>query len=130
MDELLVATGGGSSRIGLVSCRRPADAIGVMGWLGAINVRRPAEVSAVLRSWEDRLGAVVVGLGFATIRLLVTRPPQTDDAALQVAAEVAALCPDALWQPAEQPPYQPRDATLEAMSRHLVRESVWRLWFD
>jgi hypothetical protein len=83
-----------------VSCRRPADAIGVAGWTGAINVwQRPAQVSAVLRSWEDRFGAIVVGLGFATITLLVPRPPTTDDDALRVAAEVAALCPDALWQP-------------------------------
>jgi hypothetical protein len=129
-DELLVAPAGGRARIGLVSCRRPADAIGVMGWLGAINVRRPAEVSAVLRSWQERFGAVVVRLGFATVTLLVTRPPISDDDAVHVAAEVAALCPDALWQPEELPPYLPRDATLAAMGRHLVRESVWRLWFD
>jgi Domain of unknown function (DUF4253) len=101
-----------------------------VGWLGAINVRRPTEVSAVLRSWEERFGAMVVGLGFATVTLLVTRPPRTDDDALRVAAEVAALCPDALWQPEEMPPYLPREATLDAMARHLVRGSVWRLWFD
>jgi hypothetical protein len=129
-DEVLVAPAGGSARIGLVSCRRPADAIGVMGWLGAINVRRPAEVAAVLRSWEDRFGAVVVGLGFATVTLLVTRPPRTDDDALRVAAEVAALCPDALWQPEALQSVPPRDATLGSMGRLLVRESVWRLWFD
>ncbi|NYJ03908.1 DUF4253 domain-containing protein [Petropleomorpha daqingensis] len=121
----------GSSRIGLVSCRRPADAIGVVGWEGAINKwQRAAEVSAVLRSWEDRFGAIVVGLGFATITLLVTRPPETDDDALRVAAEVAALCPDALWQPEALMPDPPRDATLESMSRLLVRDTLWRLWFD
>jgi hypothetical protein len=120
----------GGSRLGLVSCRRPADAIGVAGWLGAINVRQPAEVSAVLRSWEERLGAMVVGLGFATITLLVTRPPVTDDDALWAAAEVAALCPDALWQPEALLPEPPREATLESMSRLLVRETLWRLWFD
>jgi hypothetical protein len=121
----------GSSRLGLVSCRRPADAIGVAGWLGALNVwQEPAKVSAVLRSWEERLGAVVVGLGFATITLLVPRPPASDDDALRVAAEVAALCPDALWQPEALLPDPPRDATLESMSRLLVRETLWRLWFD
>lgn len=93
---------------------------------------RPAatEVSAVLRSWEDRCGAVLVGLGFATMTVLVTRPPATAENAIHLAAEVAAFCPDALWQPEEQWPYQPRDATLRAMSRLLVREPVWRLWFD
>jgi hypothetical protein len=121
----------GSARLGLVSCRRPADAIGIAGWLGALNVwQEPAKVSAVLRSWEERLGAIVVGLGFATITLLVARPPESDDDALNVAAEVAALCPDALWQPEALRPYPPRDATLESMSRLLVRETLWRLWFD
>jgi hypothetical protein len=123
-----VATGG-SARIGLVSCRRPADAVALMGWLGTINRIGPAQTSAVLRSWEDRFGAILVGLSFATITVLVSRPPVSEDDALRVAAEVAALCPDALWQPESQP-YPMREATLEAISRQVVREPVWRLWFD
>jgi hypothetical protein len=129
-NSRLALARGGRARIGLVSCRRPADAVATIGWMGAIDVTGAAEVSAVLRSWEDRFGAVVVGLSFATITLLVSRPPASDDDALRVAAEVAAFCKDALWQPDEQWPYVPREATLEAMSRSLVREPMWRLWFD
>lgn len=129
-EQPVVSGPGGRAHLGLVSCRRPADAIALAGWTGAINRREAAEVSAVLRSWEDRFGAVLVGLGFATITLLVNRPPTTDDDALHVAAEVAALCPDALWQPEALPPYVERECTLDAMSRELVREPVWRLWFD
>ena len=121
---------GGRARIGLVSCRRPADAVALVGWTGAVNVRPAAEISAVLRSWEDRFGAVLVGLGFATMTLLVTRPPTDAEAALHLAAEVAAFCPDALWQPGEQWPYEPREATVEELSRWLMREPGWRLWFD
>ncbi len=102
----------------------------VAGWQGAINRTTATEISAVLRSWEDRFGVILAGLGFATMTLLVSRPPTSDDDALRVAAEVAALCPDALWQPESLPPYEPRETTLEAVSRHLVREQVWRLWFD
>lgn len=120
----------GASRLGLVSCRRPADAIALAGWTGAINVTGSAQVSAVLRSWEDRFGAVLVGLSFGSMTLLVTRPPTTRDDALRVAAEVAALCPHALWQPEALTPARPRQATLESMSRLLVREPVWDLWFD
>jgi hypothetical protein len=120
---------GGRARIGLVSCRRPADAVALIGWTGAINVRPATELSAVLRSWEDRYGAMLVGLGFATMTLLVSRPPTDIDDAVQLAAEVAAFCPDALWQPEEQWPYEPRNATVGAMSRSLM-EPVWRLWFD
>lgn len=117
-------------RIGLVSCMRAADAIALIGWQGAVNVRTAAEVAAVLRTWEDRFGAHLVGLGFATMTLLVTRPPTDDDHALHVAAEVAALCPDALWQPESSWPYEEREPTLRALSQALVRRPVWRLWFD
>lgn len=126
----VAVTAGGSARVGQVSCRRPADAVGRVGWLGAINVTGAAEVSAVLRSWEDRFGAVLVGLDFGTMTLLVTRPPTSEDDALRVAAEVAALCPDAFWQPEALCPSEPREATIRSMSRHLVRQHVWRLWFD
>jgi hypothetical protein len=120
----------GPARLGLASCRRPADAVALAGWTGAINVTGAARVSAVLRSWEDRLGAVLVGLSFATVTLVVTRPPTADHDARRVAAEVAAFCPDALWQPEALAPSRPRRATLESMSRLLVRERVWHLWFD
>lgn len=120
----------GPARLGLVSCRRPADAVALAGWTGAINVTGAAQVSAVLRSWEDRFGAILVGLSFATITLLVTRPPVADEDALRVAAEIAAFCPDALWQPEALCPSPPRDATLESLGRQLAREPVWHLWFD
>lgn len=125
----VVLPSGGRARIGLVSCRRPADAVALVGWTGAVNVRPAAEVSAVLRSWEDRFGAILVGLGFATMTLLVPRPPTQTEDAVHLAAEVAAFCPDALWQPQEQWPYEPRDTTLHALSC-LLRQPVWRLWFD
>ena len=128
-DRLMAEVGGGG-RLGLVSCRRPADAIALAGWMGSMNRIEPVEVSAVLRSWEDRFGAVLVGLSFATITLLVSRPPVSHDDALRVAAEVAALCPDALWQPDSYDTPTQRECTLEAIARELVREPVWRLWFD
>lgn len=126
----LVSTAGGTGRLGMVSCRRPADSVALAGWTGACNRAQAVEVSAVLRSWEDRFGAVLVGLSFSTITLLVTRPPVLHDDALRVAAEVAALCPDALWQPDSYETPTSRECTLAAMARELVREPVWRLWFD
>jgi hypothetical protein len=112
----------GAARIGLVRCRRPADAVALAGWLGAINVTGPAEVASVLRSWEERFGVVLAGLGFDTLTLLVPHPPVDERQALPIAAEIAALCPDALWQgPA---------TTLSELARTLVGQPVWRLWFD
>jgi hypothetical protein len=101
----------------------------VAGWTGAVNVTGAAEVSAVLRSWEDRFGAILVGLSFATLTLLVGRPPTTDDDS-HASLRKLRRCPDALWQPEALPSYERREATLGAMSRLLVRERAWRLWFD
>ena len=120
----------GSAHLGLVSCRRPADAVAIAGWLGAINRSGAAQISAVLRSWEDRFGVILAGLGFATMTLLATRPTPSDDDALRVAAEIAALCPDALWQPEALWPYEEREPSLEDVSRRVVRSHIWRLWFD
>jgi hypothetical protein len=111
-----------AARLGLVRCRRPADAVALVGWLGAINVTGPAEVAAVLRSWEERFGVVLAALGFDTLSLLVPHPPVDEHQALPIAAEIAALCPDALWQGP--------GGTLAELARTLVGQPIWRLWFD
>ena len=103
-------------------CRRPADAVALIGLQGAINHPQPAEVAAVLRSWENRFGVVVAGLSFATVSLLVSRPPLDDQHGLRWAAEMAALCPDALWQGDVE--------TLAELGRLLVARPVRQLWFD
>ena len=55
-----------------------------------------ADVAGVLRSWEDRFGAYVVAVGFATLDLVVTRPPGDAREALVLAQEHYAFCPDVL----------------------------------
>lgn len=118
-------------RIGLVPCRRPADVIASIGWQGAINRRSPAQVSAVLRSWEERFGTVTAGLGFATLTLLVPHPPEGESEALPIAAELAALCPDVL---AEDGPVHgfgyTAGGSVAGLARLLVNRPVWKLWWD
>ena len=81
------------ARIGLVPAGRPADVLTRLGWAGVTNTAwTPAQVSAVLRSWEDRFGARLLGVGFAEFRLVVSRPPRTLDEALPIAAEHVAFC--------------------------------------
>lgn len=131
----LVPTGAlerpGGTRIGLVPCGRPADAITSIGWQGAINRRAEVQVSAVLRSWEDRLGTVLAGLGFATLTLLVPHPPAEDAEALPIAAELAALCPDVLAEdgPADGFGYA-AGGTIAGLARVLVDRPLWKLWWD
>jgi hypothetical protein len=63
------------ARIGLVPASRPADVLAVIGLNDVNRNVDPALPAAVLRSWEDRFGAVLVEVGFAHIRLLARRPP-------------------------------------------------------
>jgi hypothetical protein len=107
-------------RLGLVAAGRGADAPTVAGWDGPVNhAGDTAHISAVLRSWEDRFGARVVGLGFDELFLSVAAPPATADDALRVAAEHAAFCPDNVeGQP------------LAAYAAGLVDVPAWHFWWD
>ncbi|MEU4448373.1 DUF4253 domain-containing protein [Actinosynnema sp. NPDC050801] len=113
-----------SLRLGLVATDRVADAVTRAGWTGATNqTGDTAEISAVLRGWEDRFGARVVGVGPATLVLSVAGPPTTREAALAVAAEHFAFCPDNIWQ--GQDP-----CTLAAYAERLVDDHSWTFWWD
>jgi hypothetical protein len=88
-------------------------------------------VSAVLRSWEDRFGVVLAGLGFATLTLLVPHPPGDESEALPIAAELAALCPDVLSEdgPVDGFGYL-SGGTVAGLARVVVDRPVWTLWWD
>jgi Domain of unknown function (DUF4253) len=119
--ELLALVG--EERIGLVPAERAADVLAVVGFLGTANrYGTPAEVTCVLRSWEDRFGAVLLEVGFAGIRLLVQRPPRTREAALALAAEHFALCDECGGLNAQTEVGDIADILLDA--------PVWTLWWD
>ncbi len=111
----------GDARIGLVPAGRPADVLTRLGWGGACNNRASAEISAVLRSWEDRFGARLLEVGFADIRLLVSRPPQTLEAALPVAAEHVAFCDEAASRGLNW---------VSGIAAALVSNPFWDFWWD
>jgi uncharacterized protein DUF4253 len=70
------------ARLGLIPASRPADVLALTGFGGMTNrFGTPAEFTAVLRSWEERFGAVVLEVGFDHVRVLVKRPPRTQRAA-------------------------------------------------
>jgi Domain of unknown function (DUF4253) len=86
-----------SARLMVVSCNRPADCVALIGGL-AVEVGA-AEISAVIRSWEERFGAVVVLAEPSLAILAVTAPPTTPEQALAVAAERFAFCPPETVEP-------------------------------
>jgi hypothetical protein len=93
----------GPARIGLVPAARPADVLALVRYNGTVNHfgAVPELLSAALRSWEDRFGAVLVEVGFDHFRLLARRPPRTLPDAQAVAAELWAFC-DEFW-PIDRP---------------------------
>jgi Domain of unknown function (DUF4253) len=108
------------ARIGLVPARRPADVLARLGWQGAVNSRETAEITAVLRSWEDRFGARLLEVGFADIRLLVSRPPRTLEAALPIAAEQVAFGDEA----------HGGLRSVDEIAHAIVGNPFWDFWWD
>jgi len=112
----------GSGHLALVPVERPADAPAVLGWTGPLNYYNDVgPFTVVLRSWEDRFGAVVVGLGFDTLAMVVRRPPTTGDETIAVAAEHYAACPDLVQQGAD---------TIENYASMLQDQPSWGFWWD
>ncbi|MGY0233930.1 DUF4253 domain-containing protein [Longispora urticae] len=109
-------------RLGLVPATRSADTIAALGWTGPVNHENDtARHAAVLRDWEDRFGARVVAVGFATLHLSVAAPPTTPEHALHVAAEHFAFCPDNVWQNAKD---------LRDYAGRLTGTDTWHFWWD
>ncbi|MGK4578540.1 DUF4253 domain-containing protein [Kitasatospora sp. HPMI-4] len=110
-------------RIGLVPAAGGAEALAACGWSGPVNRENDTgKIASVLRSWERRFGARVVGVGFDTLYLSVAAPPTDMDHALLIAAEHLALCPDNILQ-------GHRD-TLAEYAADLIDEELWVLWWD
>ncbi|MEV0408762.1 DUF4253 domain-containing protein [Actinoallomurus sp. NPDC050550] len=115
----------GSSRhwlLGLVPAARGADTVTLCGWTGPLNhTNHTQEISAILRSWEERFGARVVSVGFDTLQVSVAAPPETEEHAHQVATEHLAFCPDNIWQGC---------GDFEIYADGLVDEESWSFWWD
>ncbi|GAA3156314.1 DUF4253 domain-containing protein [Planomonospora alba] len=108
--------------LGLVAVGRGADALVAMGWQGALNHNEwMVPLAAVVRSWEDRFGARVVGMGFNTLDLSVAAPPVTFEHALHVAAEHWTFCPDSIVQGA---------GTLLEYAEQIKGRNAWSFWWD
>jgi hypothetical protein len=112
----------GSQRLALVPTTRPADTVAHIGWSGAVNhTDDVAGLASVLRSWEDRFGAMVVGMTSDVLVLAVQGPPMTIDDALPIAAEHYAFCPDTVDQGV---------GTIRALAEELTASIRWRFWWD
>jgi len=113
---------GATGHLGLASVHRPADILDAVGWAGAANYDAdPLDMTTVLRSWEVRFDAYVVGMGTDTLVLGVGRPAPDLDSALAVAAEHYAFCPDNIQQGA---------GSIREYAALIVGQAVWAFWWD
>ncbi len=117
--------------LGLVAADRAADAPMNIGWFACSDafalVRHwgrweSADImTALLRSWEDRFGARPVRLGFASLDLLVARPPRTQDEALRVAGELWGIA-DEFGQNAVR--------SVRDIAQEVLGAPIWHFWWD
>lgn len=108
-------------RIVLAPVTRPADFLAAICWSGPMNHTNDVwELSAILRSWEDRFGALPLQLGFDTLELAIRRPP-LGDRALGAAAEHYAFCPDNVDQ---------GSGSIRAYAEALDGAVTWAFWWD
>jgi Domain of unknown function (DUF4253) len=83
------------ARIALIPTTRSADSVGLVGWSATDSDRySPGALSAVLRTWEERFSARVIGIGPGTLWVSVAAPPTTIEHAAHVAAEHFSFCPE------------------------------------
>jgi hypothetical protein len=93
-----------------------------VGWRGAVNHHGDVTgLSAVVRSWEDRFGALLVRLDLATLWLSVAAPPWRERQCLGVAAEHFAFC----WDVDGEDP-----RPLREYAAALAGRTAWRFWWD
>lgn len=120
--------------LGLVAADRAADAPLAIGWFGCSDAFtlgdwgrwNPADaMTTLLRSWEDRFGARPVRLGFASMELLVERPPSTEQDALQVAAELWGVADEFHPNGEERAVRSVRDIAAAVLSN-----PIWHFWWD
>jgi hypothetical protein len=111
----------------LVPATRPADVPAVIGWTGSFNCwQDTVGMSAVLRSWEERFGALLFRVTSSRLELAVAGPPTTEDECLRVAAEHDAFC----WDARETYTGQMSTDTLRRYSQRLRGASTWQFWWD
>ena len=98
-----------------------AEAFARLRW-GDWNACPPPEIHmAVLRSWRQRFGAELVGLGGDTLTFRVARLPKTRREALEVAREAYAYCNDSVDQGL---------GNLSNLAAAMMVDEWWGFWWD
>jgi hypothetical protein len=82
---------------------------------------RPEEHCGIMRFWEDAYGARLACMTQDTVEFLVSRPPTTKKAALQLARDHGLYCSDSIYQGA---------GSLDRLAAGLQKGESWYFWWD
>jgi hypothetical protein len=107
--------------LGLVPAARSADIPALIGWDGPANALWVAELSAVLRSWEQRFGARVVALLHA-LYVSVAAPPLRWDHAEHLTLEHLLVCSDNMQNMVVP--------TFPSYVDRILGADLWSFWWD
>ena len=107
--------------LGLVPATSRADIPALIGWDGLANALWVAELSAVLRSWEQRFGARVVAL-LGNLYVSVAAPPLRWDHAEHLTLEHLLVYSDNL-----QNMMVP---TFRGYVDRVIGADLWSFWWD
>jgi len=98
-----------------------SDVPAALGWWGGTNYALSgADFSAVLQSWEDRFGTVLVSIGFDTMTVQVGRRPESEQQLDALLREHYAFCPDNIDQGMKP----------DAFRLGLAEWGYWNFWWD
>jgi len=122
LDDDRFYLAGSNGWIVLIQAAGGYEVPGLTGWAsdGSWHVT-PADAVAILRHWHDRYGAELVAMWPGVQELAVSRPPVDPAAAMAVAREQYAYCPDVISQGA---------GSLADLMAIQVRARRWFFWWD
>lgn len=107
--------------VAIVRAEHGYDVPAAAGWGSWNDCPRPEEHVAVLRRWGELYGAELVGLSADVVEMKVARPPTTQTAAVELAAEHYAYCPDIVTQ---------GTGTISNLAATLLGGTCWFFWWD
>jgi len=76
---------------------------------------------AIWRYWQEKYGAQIVGVSNDVIEAYITNPPQTKEAAMELAWEQYLYCTDIVDQGVE---------TVSKLGASIINHNVWFFWWD
>lgn len=107
--------------LALIELQAPWTLFTRLGFGGWNACPSPAVHAALHRRWAEQFGAEPAALSASTVECLVARPPLEKPAALALAAEQQAYCPDIVEQGV---------GSGGALAATLLSAPVWYFWWD